>query len=885
MLTRISQKLFLTTAGFALFLSGCDNGLVFSEMLASCTPPKSSARFGKSEGPVITSPDAYTPSKGVEQISGTCVDGVAVEIAGAGVKNPLTVECSNGNFNATVAYSDGDGTKEIDVWQKNTSDENIMDRLCFSKDTVAPKVKISGSSGAQSIGKTTVQLTGVCENGLPVEISGPQLTETVTTACRAGKFGAQVNFTGPDGLKNVVAKQVDRAGNNGEDDKDYLTDTEAPVVKIIAPADMSYSTGIANITGVCESDLTVLLLGSAIQRPVKVLCENAKFELSLPIAGPDGLKTLQAQQSDSAGNTGRDERRLVKDATAPVVRFSQPIAKSTNSTTVTIAGTCESGLPLKLTGEGLSSSLTTGCNGSFSVSARLSSGDGKKVFFATQTDLAGNIGSADHAIELDTQAPQITINSPAQSELVKAYVDLQGNCESGLTVEVAGTGAAKKTTSNCASGSYTARVSLSAGDGQKLIEVSQTDAAGNTGKASREFIRDETGPKIQITSPADDTSSAGAMKLAGVCESGLTVNLSGHIAGQQVNCSNGQFSADIDLLGAIGAKTVVAEQTDKNGNKGSDKKTYRKVNNLGHLSFSSPGPGGKVDILFIDDNSSSMEQEQKRLGERFASFANELQNYDWQAGITTTDCSNGEYGICGSLLPLSGASGTILKPTTPNFLEVFKNTVQRSETYDPDTGLSCLVNPNVQCPSGNETPLRATIEAMNKRNKDNKGFFRSGADLAVLVLTDEDETPDIGGGITSAEAVVNQFKTIWPSDKKLSVYGIIIKPGDTACFNEQKKQMIGASASYGTKPNELANLTGGSSHSICEKDFTLTLRRIAQNVTKMNRTVELPHTPLTGSVRVDFNPAHTTKYVVEGNRVIFDDPAPVGTQVDIYYEY
>lgn len=882
MFTQSSFK-FYSIALLALALNACDNSLQFSELLQSCTPPKSSARYGKNQGPIITSPDALTPSKGSQLISGTCVTGEDVTVSGNGVTEDQVVPCTNGSFSANVIYNSGDGTKEVDVSQK-TSDDGVMDRLCFEKDTVPPKVKISGSSGAQSIGKTTVTLNGSCESGLPVQISGPNLLSNVETDCNNGQFSASISFTGKDGLKNVLAVQVDKAGNNGQDDKDYLTDTVAPTVRIQSPTNSSYSTGLTDVSGTCESGLEVILLGTAVSnQPIRTNCVDSKFLTTLKVPSPDGTKNILAQQSDAAGNTGRDERFLVLDATAPMISFTAPNFSNTTQKSTNFAGSCESGLQLKLSGPGLKNNVTTSCsNAQFSVTANLSDGDGEKQIIANQTDAAGNIGVANKSLSLDTAAPLVKITSPEPSQLVKTHVDLRGSCESGIQVTINGAGADGISQVACTNSSFAAKVKLSKDDGTKEIIASQTDPSGNTGTDRRSFIRDESAPSIQIQSPVNNSSSTGAMTLTGICETNLDIQFSGDIANQLIKCSNGSFSINIDLLGDVGTKQIIAEQTDKNGNRGFDKKMYRKVNNLGYLTFSSPGPGGLVDILFIDDNSVSMEQEQKRLGERFASFALELKDYDWQAGITTTDCSSSDpsYNICGSLLNFTGTNSYILKQSTPNYLDVFQKTIQRPETYNPDTGFSCDIDPNGKCPSGFEEPLRATKEAISKINGDNKGFFRDRADLAVVVLSDEDES-----GSTTPQDVVDQFKRTFSSDKKLSVYGIIVKPGDAACFKKQESQSGKGNSQYGTKITEFARIGGGFTSSICESDFTLTLREIGQNVTKLNRTVLLQNVPIKNSVRVVFTPDWKTKFVVEDNKVIFDDPAPKTTKVEIFYEY
>ena len=438
------------------------------------------------------------------------------------------------------------------------------------------------------------------------------------------------------------------------------------------------------------------------------------------------------------------------------------------------------------------------------------------------------------------------------------------------------------TSTACAAGAWSAAVIFSAGDGVKNVVASQTDGSGNTGSDNRNFNRDNTAPLVAITAPAAGTSTAAGLTVSGTCEAGLNVTLSGDLTTDVVTaCAGGVFSDAVIFTAPLGNKTVTATQTDAAGNIGSDSRVFDKSNSNGYFTFNSQGPGGMVDILFIDDNSASMEAEQAAVGSRFNSFTAELSALDWQVGITTTDCSAGPYGICGSLLDMDG-NGPILTASTPNFLTAFQNTIQRPETFDPITGQSCILTGT--CPSGNEQPLLASMTAMDKRNTDNAGFFRNGADLAIVILSDEDERSSGPLAATQAQEVINRFSAIWPTGKKFISYGIIIQPGDAACLANQRSQ-FGSNGFYGTRAQDLADLTGGSTVSICEPDYSATLQQIGEDVTRLSRSIDLPEVPIPGTVSIVYTPAHTSTFSVSGNRVTIDTPAPLGTTVEIFYEY
>lgn len=276
----------------------------------------------------------------------------------------------------------------------------------------------------------------------------------------------------------------------------------------------------------------------------------------------------------------------------------------------------------------------------------------------------------------------------------------------------------------------------------------------------------------------------------------------------------------------------------------------------------------KLDILFVIDNSASMAEEQQKMGERIDSFLDSLYDVDWQIGITTTDVSDGKYGVKGQLLNFVGTSGYILNKNTPNYTVAFKNTIQRSESYLCGT----------DCASGDEQPMRAAIMAIEKRNTENRGFFRSGADLGLLVLSDEDEKSSGPATATPAAEVVATVDAAWGMSKKLMTYGMIIIPDDNVCLGANS-----TGGHYGTFVMSLATLTGGLVGSICAENYAPTLGLLANHARGLLEYVQLRYIPVVDSVVIRFSPAHTSTWRIEGRRIYFNTPPPKGTEIYIDY--
>lgn len=844
------------------------------------TDTKNYTRDSTAPGILITAPAANTVAARGLRVSGSCETGLNVTLAGAGVQTVVTTACSAAAFAADIVFTNTDGNKLVTASQTDALGNIGTDSRTFIRDSTPPVLTIDAPA-VNTVAQTGLTITGRCETGLPVNISGAGVQANSTATCTASAYSAAILFSNGDGSKVVTVMQTDAAGNLETVTRPFIRDNTAPVVAITAPAENSYVGASARISGTCESGITVNITGAGVQSATTATCSNGAFATAVNFSTGDGNKVVTATQTDAAGNLGTNSRTFIRDGIAPIIAITSPAANSVYRATLTLQGSCETGLTVNIAGAGVQAASTTSCsNGSFSTNITLSNGDGTKVVTASQTDLASNVGSDSRNFIKDATTPVITITGPAAGTNSRTGLTLVGNCEAGLDVLVNGAGVLTPVTTSCSAGTFSTAITFSNGDGSKNIVASQTDLAGNIGSDNRNFVKDTIAPVILITSPAANTSSVGSITVGGTCETGLTVSFSGDVsASSTTNCAGGQFSASVAFSNGFGAKTITASQTDLAGNTGSDSRIFDSSNNNGLETFTSRGPGGKVDILFVDDNSASMDPEQAALGNRFASFANAMTNVDWQAGIITTDCTTGSpFNFCGQLLDMTGrpAGEYVLRPTTPNYLDVFRNTIQRPETRD------CLLNNN--CPSGREEGLRSSIQAMNLRDTDNSGFFRNDADLAIVMLTDEDEMSSAPATATRPQQVVDAFRGIWGTTKKLSSYGIIIRPGDTACLSTQRNQ-LGNNAFYGSFPDQLATLTGGISVSICEPDYSITLTEIGENVTRLANSYDLLRTPIAGSVRITYTPAHTSTFSVSGNRVTIDTPAPLGTRVDISYQY
>ncbi len=190
-----------------------------------------------------------------------------------------------------------------------------------------------------------------------------------------------------------------------------------------------------------------------------------------------------------------------------------------------------------------------------------------------------------------------------------------------------------------------------------------------------------------------------------------------------------------------------------------------------------------------------------------------------------------------------------------------QNTVVRQETLTCD-------DVNVLCPSSDERLSRQRVMAMQKANSDNAGMFRPGADLAIVVLSDEDEGSD-GTEAIAAVAVVQAFNTVFGGAKALSAYGLIIQPGNSSCYS----QNAAGGGKYGNYVTQLATLTGGVTGSICDRDFGPALTNIGKRVREIIKSVTLKYTPDPNTVQIVIRPFDSSlTWQIIGNTIMFNKP-------------
>ncbi|MEQ1875334.1 MAG: hypothetical protein ABL958_01720, partial [Bdellovibrionia bacterium] len=258
------------------------------------------------------------------------------------------------------------------------------------------------------------------------------------------------------------------------------------------PADTNITTGTFTFTGSAQTVSFTCSVDGAAYAP----CVSPFVTAALG----DGPHTFDVKGVDSDANeSSATSFPWNIDTNAPVISIASPTAASTHPVSITFTGSCETGIPIAVTGDVASAPIAETCTASaFSFTATLTGPDGLRNVTVAQTDNATNTASDSVTVTLDDTDPALTITGPMVNTQDQTGLSMSGACETGLTITIAGDVTAPANFA-CPGVAYAVPVPFSAGEGPKNITASQTDAVGNVTTVSRVFIRDNTAPSISMT--------------------------------------------------------------------------------------------------------------------------------------------------------------------------------------------------------------------------------------------------------------------------------------------------------------------------------------------------------------------------------------------------
>lgn len=314
---------------------------------------------------------------------------------------------------------------------------------------------------------------------------------------------------------------------------------------------------------------------------------------------------------------------------------------------------------------------------------------------------------------------------------------------------------------------------------------------------------------------------------------------------------------------------------------------------------------GKVDILFVNDNSASMSVIQQRLAQAFGGFIERLdaREIDYKIAMTTTDATK----LSSTPLLSFGNGSTFLTKGDSNRVALFNGAIVRTETMNCENVIKSYFNtygPSFQsnsnyvaaynnaCASGDE---RGILAANYILQNNSSSFVRSDAHLNIIVISNEDVRSGNTGTFTTEDRASNLITTVNTkfTDKYWEFNSIITK--DAACAQTQKSQFTTASGQeikdqngnyvIGANPGvEYAALSASASRDIfgntqprgqvidiCQTNYSTYFNNMATKVADAALRFDLKCSPATAPVvEVASNPAATVPHSWNGNHIVFN---------------
>lgn len=317
-----------------------------------------------------------------------------------------------------------------------------------------------------------------------------------------------------------------------------------------------------------------------------------------------------------------------------------------------------------------------------------------------------------------------------------------------------------------------------------------------------------------------------------------------------------------------------------------------------------------VDVLWVVDNSGSMASSQTNLANNFRSFIQQFESkgYDFRMAVGTTDAYLKLHYNQDSRARFKDGSGTnrtgiyVMDKNTPNLEDVFTKNVR--------------VGTNG---SGDERAFESMKQLL--LNPLNSDFRRAGAYLAIIIVSDEEDTShyDWFNGTNSYvftdnpndpvlfnpatnpihptlnpqhgwhtpemfKSFLDTFTSSSTTNRNYVVNSITIK--DEAC----RTQLAQNSQKLAPRVQNFSELTGGTAFSLCQP-FDQVLDAIQQQVLRAAATFQLNREPIVSTIVVRVNgqvipqdPVTGWIYDAATNSVIFADPPPADAVITIDFD-
>lgn len=386
-------------------------------------------------------------------------------------------------------------------------------------------------------------------------------------------------------------------------------------------------TGTTGVTGTGQT-VTVVLAGITYTGTVDA---DGNWSVTLPAAVlqglPQGENAYSVTLTDPAGNITGQNTSFVKDTVVPVVSLDvisddNRLGINDQTEALTLSGSGEQGDLITVVFNGVTYTAEVTGTGNWSVeipqTALTGLTDGSYPVQVTSSDAAGNTTTLTRTVDVDLTPSAVSVNVPSEDGYINATearqpLVINGTGETGDTVTVE-LNDVTYTAVVDGNGQWTltipGAVINALPNGDYVVNVTASDAAGNTTLTSTPLVVDKLAPSIFVADITANNIIDGAEQQAAQLITGTANNVE---AGQTltVTLNNVTYTTTVeaggtwqvsvpsaDLLAlANGTQTLTVTTTDIAGNAGTTDKTFTVNNALSGIAFDPLSEDGYLNAL------------------------------------------------------------------------------------------------------------------------------------------------------------------------------------------------------------------------------------------------------------------------------------------------
>jgi hypothetical protein len=445
-----------------------------------------------SNGPILTVnsvPQAtnltlLTVSGNTESGAAVTVNGSAATVTGTSWISPVTLAEGFNLITVTAVNAKGSTVKTVSVYVLPPAANQVQL-------TMNPQPALTGIAAITLSGTVTNGAT-VMVNGSPATVNGTSWSQPVILISGANNFLITASMAGLNDSNTSV---------------NITLDNIAPVLTSFLPPNGTTTsrallTVAGTVTDASPTTVTVSVNGNSQTVPVS----DGVFSLAVVLAG--GANAVAVNANDAAGNSsGFVSSMLTYDPLAPKITLTTPNGAATGSPSFIIAGTAPAGSIITINDQPVTLNGTL-----WTTTVRLS--PGLNQFPVKVTDpVSGSASTIVATVSFGQNLPPIAVTNPAQDTVTAASnFILNGTVGSASTVTATMNGTPITVNLN-SNGTFALPLAALKTPGNYVVNISATDAFGNSSSTTRFLIYDPSVPVISVLSatPPQVTSTGGVL--------------------------------------------------------------------------------------------------------------------------------------------------------------------------------------------------------------------------------------------------------------------------------------------------------------------------------------------------------------------------------------